>query len=348
MMGLIALGVVLFGASPEAQPIAQVAVVPVRAVQVEAATVRTIETAIQDGLGPVALSRRLMRRRLLGDDLAERADACGYEVGCLAELGRRLGADVVVVGRLEPGGDSAVDLELIGIDVDRAFVRRVMQGRLAPSDRAAGAATLARAVALSPDARIELHVEPTNARVDLFGARTNWPLRGVVDVPSGAYLVRLSAPAHEPAELRFDLQPGRTFVLNRKLELDPFASPDVPADPSPFEGVHRAGLGVDPTTAGAAPPPVTRPAWPRILLWSGVTVAVGAAITGAVLIADGQGRYDELSQEVRFSPSTTGALDAAATRQSAADQVVAGGIMVGAGLALAAGGVIFALAGGLR
>lgn len=282
----------------------------------------------------------------MGADPAVRAEACGYAVPCLVELGARLGADVLVVGRLARAGgatsEGAWALELVAIDVGDGFVAGVSEWTFGTEDLDAAAQTLARQVALPSDARLVFDLEPAEARVALYGEPIDVGADGLVDVAAGTYRIAISAPGHEVEVRRVSVAPTETVTVAARLALDPLA-PAVPAADATLESFReeRPLAGGD-----RVPPPTSGPSsrrWFRVLRWSGVAVASGVAMTGGALMIDAQSRYDGASAETRFSSSTTGALDAAALRGGARDQRLAGQVMLWTGLGLAVAGTIWAL-----
>jgi hypothetical protein len=189
--------------------------------------------------------------------------------GCMAIIGRQLGADVVVYGHLERPPGKGVTVTLVRVDT----ATRTAKSLEVPATVAAteeGMRKLAASAMIAPAVEAPPAAEPTKLVVKTNIAATvyvNGLARGttaegqplvVNDLPAGGVQLTVEAPRHRRYESPVDVKAhGRTEVT-------------VALEPS--EGAAAA-----PTTAEPPTPPTAGSKTARVMFWS-TLVATGAGV----------------------------------------------------------------------
>lgn len=261
-------------------------------------------------------------------DLGALSAGCDRDIFCLAEVGRLLSAEWVVVGRIEPAGEGwRVAVQLI--DVLRASLLDSVRHEIPTGEwSAVAAASAAAARRLLDPAMVGflVRVDPPTARVLAFGGpvdRTGetqqwWP---------GRWWVRAEAPGYKPAGVWVDVQGPGTVEI--ELSPDPLALGPAAAPSEPFDRPSRRILGGG---ARVAKPPAPTEAWAsRPLPWLVAGVGVAAIAVGSVLVVDAQSRYRVLAGQERGTALALPADLAAAERDGLRDQHRVGSALAGAG-----------------
>jgi len=324
----------------------QTAALPIQAPTAPPDLRRALDVGVVRVLGPAAIPLSRLRRRLMGDDLDARTAACGGDVAGLADLGRRVGADRVLFGRLarDRGGDWW--LRLAAVDTQTSALSRVATWRLPSGAGTEVAARQAAWVAAPASARLRVELVPPDAEVLIHGEPTGWKHGAVVSIPPGLHPFEVRAPGHAQATLTVEATAGETSRLRAVLDLDPLyvpaAGPRLPEVFSTDPPNIAPGRTLPKTLVEAEPGPARSP-WPRVLRWAGVALSAGAAATGVALMVDAQSGYDAQAGDVRFDASTTSAREAVTARDTADDQMIAGNVLLWSGLGLAVAGTVWAL-----
>ena len=334
---------------------AQVVVFPLDARGVDPGQAESATQAVLSALQGIERLRvmdpKTVEKRL-DVNLIEQARACQYDVFCLVEIGEILETATVLLGHVQsnPEAESPpYELKLVVLDVDRATIAEVLIWRFGELERLPAAADAAGRRLFGPqDAEVELRVEPTGAKISLYGDPQTLPLAGPWATWSGTYQLKVEADGYLPATRTWSPPAGKS-QLDVALEPDPLYVRRSPTEVQPFDQPsRRLGSGVTArelriTPQEDEPPSAYGRPWP----WVTTGVGVAAVIAGAVLMVTAQADYNALANEVRFSPSMTTRSDLARPERDAANlrHQIGGGVVAGGAL-IAVSGLIWLWAGG--
>ncbi len=342
---LIALG--LLAALPvEARP---VVLFPLDARGVAMDTAQAGTSAALNGLKSLAGVEVIdpeVAERNLGIQLTQQARGCEYEVFCLVEVGELLGAATVLIGHVQRAAEGeALELKLVVLDVGKAritevLVWRLLEGRTALSG---AVATAVRRLFSAPDAQIIWELSPANARILVYGEPLDQGT-GALPYWSGRYHLRIEAEGYHPLERVVSLAPGENRVPF-SLEPDPLYVPTRTAPKTgPFDRTsRREGSGVGAQEAGAqAQARPTTSGFAKPIPWLVVGAGAGATVLGAIFMSSAQGRYNEFSGQLRYTPGTTVTADVARReREDAQGAFRSGEIVLWSGVAVAVGALVW-------
>lgn len=194
--------------------------------------------------------------------------ACEGEAACLAELGRLVGAQVVIAGEVGGLGDARV-VYLGATDV--AAARELRSTTLAVGAKAdAGGPRGAVVRLLDPDryrGTLHLALDVAGATVYVNGAVAPLSPRGELALPVGTHAVRVTHPEYHDFVRFIDVQYDHTTEVAVGLQQYPIIQRDVRGNP----------------TSGARIVEVQPPVWRR---WYVVgPAALGLAVVAGVVIA---------------------------------------------------------------
>lgn len=305
------------------------------------------DEAAQRALGPHVIPKVTAERRLGGRKLSGLAQACDYDLLCLAELGTLTGADRVLSPRLRvaPDDPEAYELEWVSIDVERATVDTVLRWRVRRASLRSAMGAAARRLSLPPDARLEIVSSESRLAVEVYGEVEDWPVGEPFPYWSGRWDVVFTSPGKQPEARTLEIGLGNDVqVIDVEMAPDllyvppPKAKVEVFDDPS-----RRTGSGVtaESITLGQAEEP-KRPVL-KALPWITLVLSAGAVAAGTALMVDAQNDYNQLAVEPRAVPDTTPAQQASEGRASARSQSTAGNALLWPG----ATGAVLSLAWGL-
>jgi len=330
----VSLALLLLGALDPAT----IVVFPVEAVAASPAlaeeATRRVGAALEKTPGNRVLGPEAVRAKL-GLDLGAQAAACASDVLCLVQIGEVLEAARLVTGQLKGESDGRHVLRLSIIDVASAALADSERFE-APAREGAVLAAIdvaARQMFSEPDATVIFDVYPEDARFELFGVAPTRP-RGGTPTPfwSGVYFGRAVRTGYHPLDVKITVAPGGPARIRVELEPDPlWVDPD--------RAAREAQLGDRPYTPRPPPPPAPS-AFANWWAWATVAAGAAAGATGAFLMTDAQGGYNDLAAEQRFTLDRTqtsfAAIDA---REAARDEYALGRTVGLAGAGVAAVGL---------
>ena len=159
--------------------------------------------------------------------------ACEGDAACLAELGKLVGADIVVTGEVGGLGDSRV-IYLGATDVATAKEMRSTTFTLGATDEGGGANGAAIRL-LDPDRyRGVLHfaIDVNGATVFVNGSKASLSPKGELALPVGTQAVRITHPEYHDFIKFIDVPYGRTVDVPVRLQEYPIVEHDVRAKPT--------------------------------------------------------------------------------------------------------------------
>ncbi len=159
--------------------------------------------------------------------------ACEGDAACLAELGKLVGADVVVTGEVGGLGDSRV-IYLGATDVASGKEMRSTTFTLGATDEAGGANGAAIRL-LDPDRyRGVLHfaIDVSGATVFVNGSKASLSPKGELALPVGTQAVRITHPQYHDFIKFIDVPYGKTVDVPVPMQQYPIVEHDVKAKPT--------------------------------------------------------------------------------------------------------------------
>lgn len=197
--------------------------------------------------------------------------ACENEPGCLAELGKLVGAQIVVASEVGGLGASQI-VYLSATDVAAAKELRSTTLAVGAKDDASGGAAGAAVRLLDPDhfrGTVRFAIDVPGASVFVNGSRTTLA-NGTVALPVGTQAVRVVHPQYRDFVRFVDVGYGRTTEVAVPLQQYPIIEHDVRAKPTSRD-----------TVIHDAPP-----RWRRwyVVGPAAVVLGVGTAIVVGVLV----------------------------------------------------------------
>ncbi len=200
---------------------------------------------------------------------------CEGDAACVAEIGKLVGAQIVVTGEVGGLGDAKV-FYLGATDVATAKELRSTTLGVGAADTAGGAAGAAVRL-LDPDrytANVKFSVDVTGATVYVNGSKTALGAGGVISLPVGTQAVRVTQPEYHDFVRFVDVVYGKTTEVAVGMQQYPIVEHDVHARPTNTDKVTY----VDP------------PIWRRWYVW-GAAALVTAIVIGVA--ADHIGHYPD-------------------------------------------------------
>jgi hypothetical protein len=159
--------------------------------------------------------------------------ACEGDAACLAELGKLVGADVVVTGEVGGLGDSRV-IYLGATDVATAKEMRSTTFTLGATDEGGGANGAAIRL-LDPDryrGMVHFSIDVSGATVFVNGTRAALSPKGELALPVGTQAVRITQPEYHDFIKFIDVPYGRTIEVPVPMQQYPIVEHDVKAKPT--------------------------------------------------------------------------------------------------------------------
>jgi hypothetical protein len=159
--------------------------------------------------------------------------ACEGDAACLAELGKLVGADVVVTGEVGGLGDSRV-IYLGATDVASGKELRSTTFTLGATDEGGGANGAAIRL-LEPDRYrgvVHFSIDVSGATVFVNGSRTALSPKGELALPVGTQAVRVTHPEYHDFIKFIDVPYGRTIDVPVPMQQYPIVEHDVKARPT--------------------------------------------------------------------------------------------------------------------
>jgi hypothetical protein len=159
--------------------------------------------------------------------------ACEGDAACLAELGKLVGADIVVTGEVGGLGDSRV-IYLGATDVAAAKELRSTTYTLGATDDGGGASGAAIRL-LDPDRyRGTLHfaIDVPDANVFVNGTKVTLSNKGELALPVGTQAVRITQPEYHDFIKFIDVPYGKTVDVPVRMQEYPIVEHDVKAKPT--------------------------------------------------------------------------------------------------------------------
>jgi hypothetical protein len=158
--------------------------------------------------------------------------ACEGDAACLAELGKLVGADVVVTGEVGGLGDSRV-IYLGATDVATAKELRSTTFTLGAHDD--GGANGAAIRLLEPDrykGTLHFAIDVSGATVFVNGSKVALSPKGELALPVGMQAVRITHPQYHDFIKFIDVPYGKTVDVPVRLQEYPIVEHDVKAKPT--------------------------------------------------------------------------------------------------------------------
>jgi hypothetical protein len=205
--------------------------------------------------------------------------SCDGDTGCLAELGKLVGADWVVAGEVGGLGDvQVVYLELIDVGSAREVRNTTLQGG---ADDPEGGPRGAAVRLIAPErfvGRVDVKVDVAGAAIYVDGKRLARSPSPPLELPVGTHALRVTHPEFRDFVRFVDVPFDRSAAVTVELQQYPVLERDLKSQ------------GGDGGTEPAGPAEATGPTpWYRrwwALAGFGAVLVTGAAITAGV-IADG-------------------------------------------------------------
>jgi len=157
--------------------------------------------------------------------------ACEGDAGCLAELARLVGAQIVISGEVGGLGDSRV--VYLAATENGAELRSTTLAVGGARDDGGGP-TGAAVRLLDPDGyrgTLRFAIDVTGATVYVNGSRTALSPRGELALPVGTHAVRVTHPEYHDFVRFIDVEFGRTSDVAVGLQQYPIIRHDVPGAP---------------------------------------------------------------------------------------------------------------------
>ncbi|HEX4455425.1 MAG TPA: PEGA domain-containing protein [Kofleriaceae bacterium] len=159
--------------------------------------------------------------------------ACEGDAACLAELGKLVGADVVVTGEVGGLGDSRV-IYLGATDVASGKELRSTTYTLGATDDGGGASGAAIRL-LEPDhyrGTLRFAIDVPGATVFVNGAKVTPSPKGELALPVGTQAVRITQPEYHDFIKFIDVPYGKTIDVPVRMQEYPIVEHDVKAKPT--------------------------------------------------------------------------------------------------------------------
>jgi hypothetical protein len=234
--------------------------------------VKTLTTQIEAAVASLAGTKVVPAARV--SEAIRRAKrpqlkACEGEAACLAELGKLVGAQIVIAG--EVGGLADAKVVYLGAtDVGAAKELRSTTLAVGGAQQDAGGPRGAVVRLLDPDryrGTVRLAIDVGGATVYINGSKVALPPRGELALPVGRQAVRVTHPEYHDFVRFIDVTYGKTSDVAVTLQQYPIVRRDLQGKPINRDGV----VYVDP------------PLWRR---WYVVApAAVGLAIVTGIIVA---------------------------------------------------------------
>lgn len=287
--------------------------------------------------------------RELGADLSSEARACNNDVLCLVQLGEILGAERLVLPRLREGDRDSDVLQIVVVDVRAAKLRDSLTWEI-PSQLGMFSSAMSSAprhLFGIPDARLQVQVEPKDARLFVFGEEVGAPpYTAELAFWSGSYVATMERRGYAKKSFRLDVKASGVTQVQITLEADPLFVEDTPEGRAvKVRGGERASDGSrsagGQSTKTEAPRPMSPAVKALLNPWAWSLVAAGGlgVGVGGAMMAGAQGDYNTLSEQTRFSGRTTDVGTARDLRDDASGSYQTGSIILLGGLAAAGGGL---------
>ena len=164
--------------------------------------------------------------------------ACEGDTACLAELGKLVGANVIITGEVGGLGDSKV-IYLGATDVSTAKEMRSTTLTLGAKEDAGGA-TGAAIRLLDPDkyrGTVHFAIDVGGASVFINGTKTTLGPKGEVALPVGTQAVRVTHPQYHDFIKFIDVTYGKTTDVPVPLQQYPIVEHDLKAKPTSLDKV---------------------------------------------------------------------------------------------------------------
>jgi len=224
-----------------------------------------IEQAIA-GLGGIKVIGAAQVSDAIARSKKPQLKACEGDTACVIELGKLVGAQVVITGEIGGLGESKV-VYLGAVDVIGGRELRSTTLSFGAKDEAGGASGAAVRL-LDPDrykGTLHFTIDAPNASVFVNGSKVALSGKGDLALPVGTQAVRVTHPEYHDFVRFVDVQYGKTIDLPVNLQQYPIIEKDVKGLPTSRDRVYE----VDP------------PLWSRWYV-SG-PAALGVAILAGVL-----------------------------------------------------------------
>ncbi len=340
--------VACFGVLLAARPLwaapTRVVVLPVRVEGVVEESPAHLLRALREtlrGLPGVKLVEAEDAKALLGAPLAERVNACAFELYCLVELGDILEADrmisPVVLAGVSAGAFDPQTLRFKIIDVPAVKFGATLKWQIS-----AGSQTVIRHAVwaamrrlfLPPDTRVRWVLSPEGAELRVYGEPVAVQAGKPMPFWSGVYEVEAEANGYESSVQQIEVLPGNT-VREVSVRLRRVVATPAPA------GLLGHGLGAQ--SSGAPPEPTGPSLFIRTVPWivAGGAMAVGAG--GVFLMKSAQDDYNAVAQEMRFGPDAVRASAASDARDSAKSKHRLGSVVAVSSFVIAGGVFVYIL-----
>jgi hypothetical protein len=189
---------------------------------------------------------------------------CEGEAACVTELGKLVGAQLVVTGEVGGLGDSKV-VYLKLIDVGSARELRSTTLAVGAKDTPSGAA-----VRLSdPDkyrGNVKFAFDVTNATVQVNGTKVQLTANKQLALPVGTHAVTVTHPQYHNFVKFVEVEYGKTTDVQVGMKQYPIVEHDIQARPGTTDRIEY-----------------TEPPWYRRPLYYGIGIGVFAIVTGVVM-----------------------------------------------------------------
>ncbi len=188
---------------------------------------------------------------------------CEGDGACIAEIGKLVGAQLVVTGEVGGLGDAKV-MYLGATDVATAKELRSTTLGVGAADTGGGAAGAAVRL-LDPGrytANVKFSIDVTGATVYVNGSKMTLGAGGVVSLPVGTQAVRVTQPEYHDFVRFVDVVYGKTTDVAVGMQQYPIIEHDVHARPTNIDKVRY----LDP------------PIWRRWYVWGAVALATAIAV----------------------------------------------------------------------
>ncbi len=265
-VALVALAGVLATSSPIAWADRVVAVAPLSTLGTEdtSESTKQLTTAIEVAaaalpgttvIGATAVSAAIKAAK------KPQLKACEGQAECLAELGKLVGANVVIAGEVGGLGESKI-VYLRATDVAAAQELRsttLAVGAAATGDDGGPDGAVVRL--LAPEryrGTLQLAIDVTGATVFVNGTRATLGAQGVLTLPVGTQAVRVTHPEYHDFVRFIPVTYGKTTAVTVGMQQYPIVQRDLQGKPLNRDTI----VYVDP------------PVWRRWYVWGGVTVGV--------------------------------------------------------------------------
>jgi len=266
-MRRIALLVVLLAAVP-ARADRVVALAPLSTLGAEdkSAATKQLTLQIEQALGAVQGTKVITAAAVsAAADKAKRPQlkTCEDDISCTAELGKLVGAQIVVTGQVGGLGDSKV-IYLGATDVATAKVLRSTTLEIGKTTDTSGPAGAAVRL-LDPDRYkgvVHLAIDVNNAKVYINGSQATPSAKGELLLPVGTQAIRVTNPEYHDFVRFVDVTYGKTTEVQVGMQQYPIIYKDVKGLPTSRDKVEY----VDP------------PVWRRWYVVAPVVIAIGVVV----------------------------------------------------------------------